>query len=106
MKIYKASDLVKSQRDLSYLEFLRAETMSAGIYHIPAGTEDPQQPHTEDEVYFVIEGHASIQVEGESESIGPGSIIYVKARQEHRFFDIEDDLSVLVIFAPAEGEGK
>ena len=36
-----------------YLEFLRAPSMSAGIYTLPAGGVDRQQPHTEDEVYYV-----------------------------------------------------
>jgi hypothetical protein len=33
-----------------------------------------------------------------------GSVIFVEAELEHRFYDIEEELEVLVFFAPAERE--
>jgi mannose-6-phosphate isomerase-like protein (cupin superfamily) len=86
----------------NYLEFLRVPSLSAGLYTLPAGSIDMQEPHTEDEVYFVISGRASFQAGSEERSVQPGSILYVKARIEHRFHSISEDLRVLVIFAPAE----
>ena len=49
----------KLQAGKSYLEFLRAPAISAGIYTLPAGATDPQKPHTEDEIYYVISGKAN-----------------------------------------------
>ena len=86
----------------AYLEFLRVPALSAGLYVLPAGAADPQQPHTEDEVYYIVGGRGHILVAGASRSVGPGSIVYVKANDEHRFHDITEDLSSLVFFAPAE----
>ena len=40
------------------LEFLRVPALSLSTYHLAAGGPDPQQPHTEDEVYYVIRGRA------------------------------------------------
>ncbi len=88
--------------DKRYLEFLRKSSLSLGLYCLSAGGVDPQSPHTEDEVYYVVEGRAQIQVGEENRSVGPGSIVFVAAHIEHRFHSIEEDLTVLVFFAPAE----
>ncbi|MFL5731870.1 MAG: cupin domain-containing protein [Chloroflexia bacterium] len=86
----------------SYLEFLRVPSLSMGVYVLPAQGTDPQQPHTEDEVYYVVSGRASILVGDEDRPVEPGSIVFVEAGVEHRFHTIEEDLTVLVFFAPAE----
>ena len=85
-----------------YVEFLRQPSISAGLYVLAAGSEDPQQPHTEDEVYYVVRGRATIRVAEEDRPVGPGSVIYVAAGVPHRFHTIEQDLEILVIFAPAQ----
>ena len=71
-------------------------------HELPAGGVDPQQPHTEDEVYYVVGGRALLRVAGEDRAVGPGSLVFVAAGVEHRFHTIEEDLSVVVFFAPAE----
>ncbi len=91
-----------TQTGSRYYEFLRAPSMSMGVYRLPAGGVDPQSPHTEDEVYYVVSGKALIQVGGEDRPVGAGSIVYVAAQVPHRFHTIEEDLAVLVFFAPAE----
>ena len=88
--------------DKAYLEFLRVPALSVGLYELPAGGVDPQQPHTEDEVYCVTGGRAKVTVGEEERAIGPGSIVYVAANIPHRFHTITEDLSLLVFFAPAE----
>ena len=75
---------------------------SLGMYRIEAGGADPQRPHREDEVYVVTHGKATIRVEGETQPVGPGTVVYVPAHAEHRFEDVEEDLVTLVLFAPAE----
>ena len=85
-----------------YLEFIRHPSMSVGLYMLAAGAEDLQQPHTEDEVYYVISGSAFMLVDNESRPVSAGSIIFVKANIVHRFHTITEDLTVLVFFAPAE----
>ena len=87
-----------------YLEFLRVPAMSAGIYALSKGATDPQKPHREDEMYYVVRGKARMQIGSENEAVRPGSVIFVEAEAEHRFYDIEEELEVLVFFAPAEKE--
>lgn len=87
----------------AYLEFLRVPALSMGVYHLQAGHPDPQQPHTEDEVYYVVSGRASFRASDEERRVKPGDVLYVERHVAHRFFDVIEDLTVLVFFAPAEG---
>jgi mannose-6-phosphate isomerase-like protein (cupin superfamily) len=87
-----------------YLEFLRVPALSMGLYVLPTGGTDPQKPHTEDEVYYVIAGRARFSCEGQVIPVQAGTTIYVAAGDEHRFHDIEEELTILVFFAPAETE--
>lgn len=83
-------------------EFLRVDALSMGLYLLPAGGEDPQQPHSEDEVYYIVSGRGQIRVGTEDQPVQAGSIVYVAKTVEHRFHTIEEDLQILVFFAPAE----
>jgi mannose-6-phosphate isomerase-like protein (cupin superfamily) len=85
-----------------YLEFLNFGTMSMGLYVLPAGSADGQQPHTEDEVYYVVSGRGRFVCEGADQAVSAGSILFVPARADHRFHSIEEELRILVVFAPAE----
>lgn len=104
MQAFELIDLLNQQKqqDKAYLEFLRVPSLSVGVYTLAAGSVDPQPPHSEDEVYYVVSGRASILVGEESRTVEAGSIIFVAARVEHRFHTISEDLTVLVFFAPAE----
>jgi mannose-6-phosphate isomerase-like protein (cupin superfamily) len=87
-----------------YLEFLRVSAMSAGVYVLPKGGSDPQKPHREDEMYYVVRGRAHMQIGSQKAEVRAGSVIFVEAKVDHRFYDIEEELEVLVFFAPAEME--
>ena len=88
-----------------YRETLRTTGLSVGLYRLAAGSEDEQRPHGEEEVYLVLEGHARFRMGDEDFAVGPGLLIAVPARVEHRFHSIREDLMALVFFAPAEGTG-
>src|SRR5690349_8158014 len=60
-----------------YHEFLRVPSISTGLYVLGAGQDDPQQPHSEDEVYYVVSGRATIRVAEEDRPVQPGSVVYV-----------------------------
>jgi putative acetyltransferase len=89
--------------DRAWIEFLRVQSLSMGIYHLKAGQPDAQQPHSEDEVYYVLSGRACFHAGKQAQAVGPGTLIFVKRAVEHRFSDIAEDLTVLVFFAPPEG---
>jgi mannose-6-phosphate isomerase-like protein (cupin superfamily) len=93
----------KASSGCLYEEVLRVGTLSAGVYELAAGSEDPQQPHGEDEVYVVLRGTAKATIGDETVPVSPGTFLYVPARIPHRFHEIEEDLLLLVVFAPPEG---
>ncbi|HEY6058636.1 MAG TPA: cupin domain-containing protein [Candidatus Limnocylindrales bacterium] len=105
MDAFELVDLEATRRAAGrpYLEAARSPDLSVGLYTLRAGAVDRQSPHTEDEVYVVVDGRASIEVGGELRAVQPGSVIFVAAGLDHRFRDIVEDLSVVVVFGPAEG---
>ena len=108
MKRFGIDDLNsrRSGQRKSYLEFLRERTLSAGLYVLRAGERDRQQPHDEDEVYYIVRGRARFRSDGEDCAVSGGSILFVPAGAPHDFHAIEDELHALVFFAPPEGTGK
>jgi mannose-6-phosphate isomerase-like protein (cupin superfamily) len=96
---------IEEQRNESgklYYEFLRVPAMSAGLYVLAAGATDHQKPHREDEVYYVIRGRARFKAGSEDREVSLGDVLFVAAEVGHRFYDITEELGVLVFFAPAE----
>jgi mannose-6-phosphate isomerase-like protein (cupin superfamily) len=84
----------------AWVDQLRGPAMSLGTYSLAAGGTDDQLPHREDEIYVVISGRATLDVEGQRLDVVAGSAVYVSAGQAHRFTDIVENLTVLVVFAP------
>jgi quercetin dioxygenase-like cupin family protein len=97
-------DRQRAEAGKLYQEFLRVPAMSAGLYVLAAGATDPQKPHREDELYYVVRGRARFQAGDEDRAIAAGSVLFVAAEVEHRFYDVAEELAVLVFFAPAETE--
>ncbi len=105
MQLFQLSRLLE-QRAASgrlYLEFLRVPSLSVGIYELAAGAADPQKPHAEDEVYYVVRGRGVVRVADEDRPVETGSFVFVAADVPHHFHSITEDLTLLVFFAPAEG---
>ena len=105
MDAFELTD-VAAERQASgrpYLEFITVPDLSVGLYVLAAGQPDRQQPHTEDEVYYVVSGRAKITVGDEVRDVVPGSIVFVATGVPHRFHDIIEDLTLFVAFGPAEG---
>ena len=105
-ELHKHLNEIKSLENTSYYEFLKVPSMSVGLYKLNKGETDYQKPHTEDEVYLVIEGKSSFQNGDTFTEISNGDVLFVEANKEHRFFDITEDLTTLVFFSPAEHSNK
>lgn len=93
---------LRAQSGKLYREFLRVPAMSAGLYVLAPGATDPQRPHHEDEMYYVVRGRGRFRAGDEDREISTGSVLFVAAEVEHRFHDITEELAILVFFAPAE----
>ena len=103
MDSFELADVLAEHRRSNrlYYEFFQTPALSLGLYVLPAGATDPQSPHTEDEVYYVVKGRGMVQVEGEDRAVAAGSMVYVGQDVQHHFHSITEDLTLLVFFAPA-----
>ena len=72
--------------------------LELGVYVLVAPEPDRQQPHDRDEVYVVLDGRGTLEIEGETLQLHEGDAAFVPAGADHRFTGYEG-LSVLVVFA-------
>lgn len=84
---------------VEYIECLNVPSMSCGLYFLTAGSKDMQAPHDEDEIYLVLSGKARMRLGDEERDVGPGMLLYISATTEHSFFEIEEDMTLLVMFS-------
>ncbi|MCP5179255.1 MAG: cupin domain-containing protein [Pseudomonadales bacterium] len=101
---WKVFDLQALQAQLTdapvqYREFLNVPSLSCGLYRLKAGARDMQSPHDDDEIYFVLSGRAKMRLGDVERTVGPGMLLYVGATESHSFFEIEEDMTLLVFFA-------
>src|ERR1700734_3011232 len=68
-----------------WIEPLRVADLSVGTYSVRRGGADDQTPHTEDEIYVVTAGQATLEAGGQRARVGPGAVIYVAAGGGDRF---------------------
>lgn len=102
MKILSGAGSYVADASSHWEEHLEVPYLSCGTYSLPAGSTDPQTPHTEDELYVVTRGRATLWTPGGTAEVGPGDVAFVPAGEEHRFVDIIEDFAAVVVFGPAE----
>ncbi len=72
----------------------------------PRGT-DHQQPHDQDELYFVMSGRSDFIFKGERMTAAAGDVLFVPAHAPHHFENMTDDFATWVVFwGPDGGEGS
>jgi len=103
MKSYLVEDQDRARGAEPWVEFQRSSDLSTGLYVLDEGEVDEQEPHTEDEIYVCVAGRARFVTPSGECDVSPGSVIFVLAREEHRFVDITEQLQLVVVFGPAEG---
>jgi mannose-6-phosphate isomerase-like protein (cupin superfamily) len=79
--------------------------LEIGVYVLVAPEPDHQQPHADDEVYIVLEGSGTLEVEGKRIELRAGHAAFVPAGADHQFIGYEQ-LSVLVIFEKKADEPR
>lgn len=94
------------------------EKWREGVWHIKAlkhGTmllevfaprhRDYQTPHTQDELYFVMQGRGEFLLEDERIPFETGDALFVPAGKMHHFENFSDDFVTWVVFwGPPGGE--
>ena len=70
--------------------------------YTPQG-QDPQTPHSRDEVYVIARGTGDFVCSNERQGFSPLDVLFVAAGVEHRFENFTDDFAVWVFFYGPEG---
>ena len=104
---WQVFDLAQLQKQLSnapvqYKEFLKVPALSCGLYRLGVGARDMQSPHDEDEIYFVLSGKAKMKLGDTERLVEPGNLLYVGATETHSFFEIIEEMTLLVFFATSK----
>jgi mannose-6-phosphate isomerase-like protein (cupin superfamily) len=101
LAIAKAFDIAAARSRLAanggYEIVHESAGLEIGVYVLVAPEPDHQQPHANDEVYIVLEGAGTLEVEGTRVDLREGQATFVPAGAVHQFVGYEQ-LSVLVIF--------
>jgi mannose-6-phosphate isomerase-like protein (cupin superfamily) len=99
--VTEALEKLPGPRGERFATVLAHGSLDIEIY-APRGS-DPQKPHTRDEVYVVVQGRGQFSNGDRVDRFGPGDVLFVPARAEHRFESFTDDLVVWVMFYGPEG---
>jgi hypothetical protein len=91
---FSAPGIIEDPEILKVL--FRKGYVSVECYH-PRG-EDRQQPHLQDEFYFISKGKASFNRDGNHTEVKAGYFLYVPAGQAHHFFNFSSDFTTWVVF--------
>jgi len=84
-------------------ELMREVSFSFQVMRFVPGKEDPMHAHAEEEIYLINEGEATLVTEDESVEVAAGDVVHLGSGTDHQFVDIDDELIVTVVYAPAEG---
>ena len=100
-RLFELSELASKLEEQGgyFLDFLRVRNLEAGIIVLHVDSEDTQEPHSEDELYYVIKGSGWMELGRKKVRVKEGSIVFVPAGMHHKFYGNKDDLVVLYMFA-------
>ena len=72
--------------------------MAVGLLFLKPGEEDTQLPHTNDEVYYVIEGNGFLKIKNKDYKVSKDKLFFVAKNVEHYFHGNTAELKVLYFF--------
>ena len=99
--VKKALQLVAESEDRAYGVLLEHGSLELGYYK--PDRIDPQQPHSQDEIYIVQSGTGTFVLDNERQPFEPGEALFVPAGVAHRFEDFSDDFAAWVVFYGPQG---
>lgn len=91
--------------DRQHYEVLNKDTMTVEVGRYATGTSEPKNPHTGDEIYYIISGSGMARAGDETYSVEAGDVVFVEAGLEHDFFNIDEEITTLIVLAGKEEPG-
>lgn len=101
LKALTGLDQLPGANGQRYVELFRHGSLVVELY-APRGN-DPQLPHSRDEIYVIASGSGRFLRNGKDVTFGTGDVLFVAAGEEHRFVEFTDDFATWVFFYGPEG---
>jgi mannose-6-phosphate isomerase-like protein (cupin superfamily) len=101
VKALTGLDQLPGPKGERYIELFRHGSLVVELY-APRGN-DPQHPHTRDEIYVIASGSGRFLRNENEIPFGTGDILFVAAGEKHRFAEFTDNFATWVFFYGPEG---
>ncbi len=85
-----------------FYTFINKENLAAGILRLDPGEEDTQEPHENDEIYYVVKGDGFLLVDKKDYPVSEGMSYYVAKNIPHKFHGNEKELVVMYFFSGSD----
>jgi len=93
------SYLGKIKKSSSYFyTFINKSSLAAGLLLLQPGEKDTQEPHDNDEIYYVISGDGFLKIKNKDYEISKDKIFFVEKNVDHYFHGNSKELKVLYFF--------
>jgi len=94
-----ATYLGKIKKSSSYFyTFINRDSLAAGVLVLKPGEEDTQEPHENDEVYYIISGDGFLKINDKDYKISKDKLFFVAKDVKHYFYGNTKELKVLYFF--------
>ena len=91
--------LEKIKESSSYFStFIDKDSLAAGVMLLSPGEKDTQEPHENDEVYFIISGNGFLKINDKDHKVSKNKLFFVGKNVKHFFHGNSEDLQVLYFF--------
>ena len=92
-------NLEKIKTSNSYFHtFINKDSLAAGILILKPGEGDTQEPHENDEVYFVLSGNGYLKIKNKNYKVSKDKLFFVAKGISHFFHSNTNNLKVLYCF--------
>ena len=89
----------KIKKSSSYFyTFINKSRLAADLLLLQPGEKDTQEPHDNDEIYYVISGDGFLKIKNKDYKISKDKIFFVGKNVDHYFHGNSRELKVLYFF--------
>lgn len=82
--------------------FINRESLAAGILVLQSGQKDPQEPHENDEVYFILKGDGFLKINKKDYSVSKNKLYFVAKNTDHFFHGNKTEIVALYFFGGSD----
>ncbi len=101
LKRLPAEATAKYPQGAPFVAMMAGGTMSLEVY--APKSEDLQEPHRQDELYFIQGGHGELVINGQRFDCTVGDAFFVAAGVAHKFENFSSDFVTWVVFYGKQG---